>query len=59
LEAVNEALDVALAGSSYLSEAWDEARESFMERLADSSMVVRENTTVHAELAKQWSSMAN
>jgi OTT_1508-like deaminase len=50
-EAVQEALVIALARSRYLSEAWDEARKSFIETIADSSMVVRENTTVHAELA--------
>jgi OTT_1508-like deaminase len=50
-EAVQGALDVALAESSYLSEAWDKGRKSFIERLAGPSEVVRLNTTVHAELA--------
>jgi hypothetical protein len=54
LETVQVALHAALAETSYLSAAWDEERESFIERLLKElkvSKVVRRKPTVHAELA--------
>jgi hypothetical protein len=47
------ALDAALAGTAYLSEGWNDERESFVDRLkgSETSGVVRWKPTVHAELA--------
>ena len=53
-ETMQVALDVSLAGSSYLSTIWDAGRKSFIKLLRKrlkNSEVVRWKTTVHAELA--------
>ena len=53
-EAIQVALDAALAGTTYLSAEWDKERESFMERLLnepEASEVVHKEPTVHPELA--------
>jgi hypothetical protein len=51
-EAIQVALDAALAGTEYLSADWNEERESFIDRLEpEVSEVVHYKPTVHAELA--------
>jgi hypothetical protein len=49
-EAIQGALDAALAGTDYLSAGWNEERESFIDRLKEPE-VVRYKPTVHAEIA--------
>ena len=52
-EAIQVALDAALVGTPYLSEAWNEARASFIDGLKglEAPELVRNKPTVHAELA--------
>ena len=52
-EAIQVALDAALAGTNYISVDWNEERESFIDRLkgSEGSRVVHNKPTVHAELA--------
>src|SRR5229473_7855240 len=54
-ETMQVALNTALAGTRYLTPGWNEARESFLQRLLeqpqDPEGVVCWNPTVHAELA--------
>jgi hypothetical protein len=51
-EAIQVALDAALAGTDYLSADWDEERKAFIDRLKEpeASWVDRYKPTVHAEL---------